>query len=144
MNKVKVEDLEKFKPDWKHRRAAVYGVLGFMCFLLLLHIGLVGLIAITASFTMGMSIFFVTSQILAFTTIVAVIGSYIFGSKWSTDNFFNLIRDVAPNFEINTGLDGKPPQQPYNPYNYYQDQPYVPPPPAESQEPNDDDVKDSN
>jgi hypothetical protein len=91
--------IDKLKPSWKFRRVYIALLLIFLSICIATSLG--GAIWLGANFTPSLSAFMIVFVICNFMALLGIIGSYIFGSRWETKDFL----DVLPNIIPHTGVD---------------------------------------
>lgn len=100
---MEMSDVKEFQPQWTKRRRLVFFIIFFFALLVAVNTGIVVWLSLALKFSIWPAAFLITNQVLAVTTVIATFGSYVFGSKWENDSFFNLIKDITPKI----GSDGK-------------------------------------
>lgn len=90
------EVVEQLKPSWTHRRAYVKTLMVYLC--VMLTTSLFGSLALAAFGKFGayISVFLVVFAICNFAVLLGIIGSYIFGSRWETKDFLDILPNIIP------------------------------------------------
>jgi hypothetical protein len=88
--------IDKLKPSWKYRRIYVAVTLVFAA--LMIVAALSGALALSAfaKFGLYISAFLIVFVICSFVVLLGVIGSYIFGARWETKDFLNILPNIIP------------------------------------------------
>jgi len=86
-----MKQITNLKQDWKYRRPLIYWVCGSMIGLIASALGTAVFLAAIGKFGVIISTFFSILVICAFFTLLAVLGSYVFGAAWENDSFLKLV-----------------------------------------------------
>lgn len=86
-----MKQVSNLKQDWKNRRPLIYWVCASMIALLAASLGTSVFLAAIGKFGVIISTFFTVLVICAFFTLLAVVGSYVFGAAWENANFLKLV-----------------------------------------------------
>ena len=88
--------IEHIKPQWKFRRVYIAILLTFLCLILSVLLGTSVWLGFAAKFSIYICTFFIVFTICSFMTLIGIIGSYIFGSRWETSDFLKTLPDIIP------------------------------------------------
>jgi hypothetical protein len=91
-----MKQLEDVRPTWTNRRPVIIWSLLFIGAMIAMSIVSAVALALLAKFGFYIFTFFMTVIILGFACMIGIVGSYVFGAKWESESYFNLLKDVIP------------------------------------------------
>lgn len=94
-----MRQLEDAKPSWNNRRPVIKWTLIFIGSMIAAALASSVALALLAKFGFYIFTFFMTVIILGFACMIGIVGSYVFGAKWESESYFNLLKDVIPNLK---------------------------------------------
>lgn len=94
-----MKHIEDAKPSWTNRRPVIKWSLLFMAGIIFAALLSAVCLAVLAKFGFYIFTFCMTVIILGFACMIGIIGSYVFGARFETKDYFNLLKDVIPNLK---------------------------------------------
>lgn len=93
-----MSEITELKPDWSNRRKLIYGIIITLGSLLVTSLFTSVILAYFTKFGLYISIFMCLFVSMCFLVILGVIGSYIFGARWETKDFLQVLPQLVPDF----------------------------------------------
>jgi hypothetical protein len=90
--------IDKLLPKWDYRRKYILALLIFLCVMIVASLAGALYLGHTAMFGLYISAFMIVFVICAFMSLLGIIGSYIFGSRWETKDFLDTLPNIIPKF----------------------------------------------
>jgi hypothetical protein len=91
------EVVDQLKPQWTHRRKFVAWLLFFLCTTISVALGGALVLGFFSHFSIYICAFLVVFIMCAFASLLGIIGSYIFGSRWETKDYLEMLPHIMPN-----------------------------------------------
>lgn len=88
--------IDQIKPSWTYRRRYIKNLLFFLS--ICISVTLLGALVLGffGKINIYLSAFLIVFIICNFMTLLGIIGSYIFGSRWETKDFLDVLPNIIP------------------------------------------------
>lgn len=91
--------IDQVKPSWYFRRIYIAVLLIFLSLCIAASLGGALWLGYFAKFSMWIASFLIVFVICNFMALLGIIGSYIFGSRWETKDFLDVLPNIIPNMD---------------------------------------------